>query len=437
MPHMAECSTPRLLGGRQRLHGSFGSEWCAGGRTNLGWAGTDSPNYKDREQCERWYLNPSAAPPQALPDAFDCSYGCSLCVYGQHPKTGKYRCFSSSVLYPCEDPPSLSPSPTPPPPPPLPPPPPPPSPPPPLPPPPTLQLARTTSATECFTQDAFRGRQRLNGKIGGEWCAGDKTGLGWQGTDLPQQWEREACEGWYVDSVTAPPAGRSYAADCSSGCALCVYGQHPRTGKYRCMSGDAMRGCSATFPELPPPVVPPQATSLPQIGLGFGETVELFNGENLDGWTAYFRDRSTDAAQAFFVEGDILRCKGQPVGYLRTEKAYTSYELVVEWRFDPEKNARNTGGGVLLRIVDEDKVWPKSIEAQLTSNSAGDIWNIGRFQMITDPSRHRGRYTAKAEASNEKPIGEWNRYRIVMNGTDLVIEVTIHPGVLGRALGFT
>ena len=76
-------------------------------------------------------------------------------------------------------------------------------------------------------------RQRLNGKIGGEWCAGDKTGLGWQGTDLPQQWEREACEGWYVDSVTAPPAGRSYAADCSSGCALCVYGQHPRTGKYR------------------------------------------------------------------------------------------------------------------------------------------------------------------------------------------------------------
>ena len=113
------------------------------------------------------------------------------------------------------------------------------SPPPPLP----ASPASAAGATECFTQDAFRGRQRLNGKIGGEWCAGDKTGLGWQGTDLPQQWEREACEGWYVDSVTAPPAGRSYAADCSSGCALCVYGQHPRTGKYRCMSGDAMRGC--------------------------------------------------------------------------------------------------------------------------------------------------------------------------------------------------
>jgi len=153
----------------------------------------------------------------------------------------------------------------------------------------------------------------------------------------------------------------------------------------------------------------------------FGPIVKLFNGENLDGWTAFFTDGSTDPAQAFFVEDGILKCKGRPIGYLKTKRKYASYELIVEWRFDPEKGAGNSG--VLMRMIGEDNVWPNSIEAQLHSRNAGDIWNIGEFEMTTDAKRTQGRRTVKAADTNEKPLGEWNRYRILMDGTDLTLEV--------------
>ena len=96
------------------------------------------------------------------------------------------------------------------------------------------------------TPEALNGRRRLSGEAGNEWCRGSRTGLGWAGTERPQLEDRRACHSWYVDPVDAPPEGalqRQYGV-CSSGCAPCVYGQHPDTGKYRCMMG----GC----PDLSP-----------------------------------------------------------------------------------------------------------------------------------------------------------------------------------------
>ena len=153
----------------------------------------------------------------------------------------------------------------------------------------------------------------------------------------------------------------------------------------------------------------------------FGETVKLFNGKNLDGWTAYFQGGSTNPADSFFVEDGILKCKGKPIGYIQTKKKYASYELVVEWRFNAEMGAGNSG--VLMRITGEDHVWPTSIEAQLHSRNAGDIWNIGDFPMETDAERTQGRRTRKAHPTNEKPLGEWNRYRILLDGSSLTLEV--------------
>ena len=75
----------------------------------------------------------------------------------------------------------------------------------------------------------------------------------------------------------------------------------------------AMRGQDAT-PVTPSKdqaapavdVTPPAATRRPI----FGETVQLFNGENLDDWPAFFIGGSTDPAEAFFVEDGILKSKG-------------------------------------------------------------------------------------------------------------------------------
>lgn len=153
----------------------------------------------------------------------------------------------------------------------------------------------------------------------------------------------------------------------------------------------------------------------------FGKAIKLFNGTDLAGWTGFFQDKSTDASQAWSVRDGILVCNGQPIGYLQTDLQFENYELVVEWRFDPKKGAGNSG--VLLRIKGEDNVWPNSIEAQLHSRNAGDIWNIGGFPMKAAQERTNGRRTTKAHETNEKPLGEWNRYRIRLDRGNLTLEV--------------
>jgi len=153
------------------------------------------------------------------------------------------------------------------------------------------------------------------------------------------------------------------------------------------------------------------------------EPIELFNGKDLSGWT--FRAPQPDAENPFSVEGGILRCEGKPAGYLRTNEKYTSYLLTLQWRW-PE-GSKPGNNGVLLRIQPEEhafnNTWPKSVEAQLRNHHAGDIYTIANYPLSGDPERTRGRYTAKAHKSNEKPQGEWNTYEIVLDGENLTLKV--------------
>lgn len=144
------------------------------------------------------------------------------------------------------------------------------------------------------------------------------------------------------------------------------------------------------------------------------DTIKLFNGENLNGWTYHLRDENVEMADVWSVEDGVLICAGKPAGYIRTEESYTNYILTLEWKFDPAKGPGNSG--VLLRMVGEDKVWPKSVEAQLQHRNAGDFWNIDKFPMKVAEDRTRGRHTKKVSETNEKPLGEWNKYRIVVDG---------------------
>ena len=153
----------------------------------------------------------------------------------------------------------------------------------------------------------------------------------------------------------------------------------------------------------------------------FGEEIVLFDGTSMDGWTYHLTDGSLEMSDVWTVEDGQIHCQGRPAGYIRTEAEYTSFLLTLEWRFDPESGAGNSG--VLLRQVGQDKVWPKSIEAQLQHRSAGDIWNIDRFPMETASERTRGRHTSRAQPSSERPIGEWNRYEILLDGPRLELRV--------------
>jgi hypothetical protein len=149
--------------------------------------------------------------------------------------------------------------------------------------------------------------------------------------------------------------------------------------------------------------------------------VALFNGKDLSGWTFHLRDPNAKMEGTWSVRDGLLRCEGQPIGYLRTKQKYTNYVLKVQWRWPEGSKPGNSG--VLLRIVGEDKVWPKSVEAQLAHQHAGDIFTIDGFPLKGDPQRTKGRYTAKMKPSNEKPPGQWNEYEIILNGGDLTLKV--------------
>jgi hypothetical protein len=150
--------------------------------------------------------------------------------------------------------------------------------------------------------------------------------------------------------------------------------------------------------------------------------VKLFNGKDMTGWKAVLPSGGT-MADAWSVRDGAIICKGQPIGYIRTEEKYTNYVLRLQWRFDPAKGAGNSG--VLLRMIAEDKVWPKSVEAQLQSGAAGDFWNIDTFTMTADAARTKGRNTKRDPKAGEveRPLGEWNEYEIIVDKGLVVLKV--------------
>jgi hypothetical protein len=165
----------------------------------------------------------------------------------------------------------------------------------------------------------------------------------------------------------------------------------------------------------------------------------LFNGKNLKGWTALSADPSKKADDIWSVDKGVLVCKGLPMGYLRTAKLYMNFILSLEWRFAPGQAEGNSG--VLLRAQGPDKVWPRSLEAQLRVGQAGDLWAVEGFQAQMAADRTRGRRGMRMSTNQEKPPGQWNslearvlkgRMDLFLNG-ELVNSATDlegHPGFI-------
>ncbi len=181
----------------------------------------------------------------------------------------------------------------------------------------------------------------------------------------------------------------------------------------------ALLAAAAWYATLASPLA---ADETPRAKEATGKTIKLFNGKDLDGWTYYLRDENAKMEDVWSATDEgVLICAGRPIGYIRTKDKFTNFVLELEWRFDKEKQPGNSG--VLLRMVGQDKVWPKSVEAQLHHQNAGDIWNIDQFPMKVAADRTMGRRTVKLNPTNEKPQGEWNHYRIVMDGGNLKLYV--------------
>jgi hypothetical protein len=161
-----------------------------------------------------------------------------------------------------------------------------------------------------------------------------------------------------------------------------------------------------------------------------GEPLALFNGKDLEGWGYYLAEPDVARDAVWSVEDGILVCKGKPLGYLHTLSDYTSFALVVEWRWAPGTEPGNSG--VLMRINGTPRTIPRAYEAQLKSGDAGDVYGFWGMGLTGDSARKREEHGhvllgemvgfAKIEG-NENPPGEWNRYEIRLAGPNIVIRV--------------
>jgi hypothetical protein len=163
------------------------------------------------------------------------------------------------------------------------------------------------------------------------------------------------------------------------------------------------------------------------------------DGEIL-GWKSHHQTPDTKTGAVWKVQPDgVLVCKGQPLGYLYTEKDCTNFVLKLEWRWPPGGKPGN--GGVLVRVTEPHKIWPKSLEPQLNAGQAGDFWGLCGYRLSGPAERMKtvehptfGTLTNVKKVSDlEKSPGEWNSYEIVAEGE--TVTLTINGTQVNRATG--
>lgn len=159
------------------------------------------------------------------------------------------------------------------------------------------------------------------------------------------------------------------------------------------------------------------------------DDIVLFNGKDLTGWMPVLANDRAKPEEVWSVKEGVLVCKGKgkPSGYLRTVKDdYADYTLHLQWRFPAGTPGGNSGVLVHASTPNALGVWPKSLEAQLNHQNAGDIWVIPEsttIQIENAAERVKGRRHLNLTDDSEKPIGEWNNYEIICKGDELTIKV--------------
>lgn len=150
-------------------------------------------------------------------------------------------------------------------------------------------------------------------------------------------------------------------------------------------------------------------------------TKNLFNGKDLNGWHADVPEMDGDASvrSPFVIRKGYLVSLGTPGGHLITDKEYKNYRLEVEYRFAGEPG----NCGVLVHASEPRalyKMFPKSIEAQMMHENAGDFWVIREDIVVPNMEERRGpkekwgntegalRRIPNLTDGSENPLGEWN-----------------------------
>jgi hypothetical protein len=163
----------------------------------------------------------------------------------------------------------------------------------------------------------------------------------------------------------------------------------------------------------------------------------LFNGKDLSGWQGLVeidkrnKDPEKYAAQIkaanekylphWTVKDGVIHYDGKGQS-LQTAKDYKDFELWVDWKIEPKGDS-----GIYVRGTPQIQIWDP--------DKQGGIGSGGLYNNTTNPS--------KPLKKADKPIGEWNHFRIVVKGDkvsvwlngELVVDNTVLEGYWGRKKG--
>ncbi|MBT8177667.1 MAG: DUF1080 domain-containing protein [Eudoraea sp.] len=134
----------------------------------------------------------------------------------------------------------------------------------------------------------------------------------------------------------------------------------------------------------------------------FAQQTELFNGQNLDGWTVY-------GTEKWYVEDGLLVSESGPdkaYGYLATNAHYKDFELSLEFFQEADGNS-----GVFIRsTIEGTKVSGWQVEVAPPGKHTGGVYeSYGRGWLLKP----------EPEKENVLKEGEWNTMKIRVMGDQL------------------
>lgn len=129
----------------------------------------------------------------------------------------------------------------------------------------------------------------------------------------------------------------------------------------------------------------------------------LFDGKTTNGWRGYLMD-SMPAGWAV-VEGSLARVA--PAADIIYQEKFRNFELLVDWKIVPKGNS-----GIFYRGIEGPEALYYSAPEMQVLDDAGHGDGVSP---LTSAGAVYGLYPAPRGIV--KPAGEWNRARIVVNGT--------------------
>lgn len=146
--------------------------------------------------------------------------------------------------------------------------------------------------------------------------------------------------------------------------------------------------------------------------------IALFNGKDLSGWKGLVADPKKRAAMTpaelaaeqekadelmrtnWKIENGALAYRGKSFDNLCTVKDYGNFELLVDWKIEPYSDS-----GLYLRGSPQVQIWDPHTKP---TKAGSEVGSGGFYNNQKNPS--------KALKVADNPIGEWNRFRILMVG---------------------